>query len=362
MKKSFYLSLILTFSFTIIFAQKSVNSYKYVLVPKYYEFLKAPDQYQLNSLTKFLFDKAGFTTLFNDEVYPQELAANSCLALKVVVDKSPGMFTTKLRISMLDCHNIVVYSTQEGRSKEKQYKKAYHEALRRAFEEIKELNYSYDGSLNNVTGDVVVKDGQIQIVSKEVELTDEMIDILAEALLEKEAEVPEKIEVQKVSEKEPEPAAPLKEKEVQQKEIKGAVVEKKEATAVAKEIEPVAEVRVREVAKKEERTAIKETPPVENVQDELKISVAKTVNIKSLEGKFVMGNWGTCTISKKENVFSVVGGDENFEFATIYKSSKPAIYIIKWVAYKQPQLLELDKNGNLRVDTDSGVKTYERTN
>lgn len=79
MTKSFSISLLLIFSFSILFAQKSINSYKYILVPKQYEFQKSADQYQLNSLTKFLFERAGFTVLFTDESFPVDLSNNRCL-------------------------------------------------------------------------------------------------------------------------------------------------------------------------------------------------------------------------------------------------------------------------------------------
>ena len=346
MKKSFYLSLIVAFSFSTIFAQKSVNSYKYVLVPKQYEFLNAPDKYQLNSLTKFLFDKAGFTTLFTDEVYPQEIATNRCLALRVVVDDNSGMFRTKLRINLLDCHNIVVYSTIEGISKEKEYKKAFHEAMRNAFEEIMELNYSYNGSLNNDQKEIVVQDGAIQIVQEEVKLSDEIVDMIVES---------------KLKDKEIKPDLEKQTKKVQKREIL-PVVEKEAKKEAVKQVESVAEVKTKKAEKLKKQAVIEEKKEIKMKQKELKKSAPEVTSINALEGKYDMDKWGECTISKKDTSYAVVGGDENFEFAKIFKTSKPAVYIIKWAAYKQPQLLEIDNNGNLKVDTENGVKIYKRTN
>ena len=45
------------------FAQSDINNYKYVSVSDRFDFLKTSDQYQLNSLTKFLLNKSGFTVL-----------------------------------------------------------------------------------------------------------------------------------------------------------------------------------------------------------------------------------------------------------------------------------------------------------
>ena len=364
MKKSLYLSLFLACSFSLIFAQKNVNSYKYLLVPKQYDFLKSPDQHQLNSLTKFLFEKEGFITLFTDEQYPAELASNSCLGLKVDVDDNSGMFNTKLKINLLDCHNIVVYETKEGRSKLKEYKKAFHEALREAFEEIKDLNYSYDGSLNNEVREVEFKDGEIRVVENEAKLAEELKELLAKSKIkEKEIEPVVTEEVEKAEEKE---MKPVVEKEVEAEKVD----EKKMKPVVAKEVEkvdekemkPIVEKEVKKVKEKKTNKAVKkEKTTLEDRKVTLKKATPEKPQIKTLEGTYIMDNWGTCAVSKKEDMYSVVGGDENFEFATIFKTSKPGIYIIKWAAYKQPQLLEIVDNGNLKVDTENGIKIYKKT-
>ena len=67
-------------SMTLI-AQTSINDYKYVVVPKSYEFSQEQDQYQLNSLSKFLFEKHGFNTIMEGDNYPTDLAEDRCLAL-----------------------------------------------------------------------------------------------------------------------------------------------------------------------------------------------------------------------------------------------------------------------------------------
>jgi hypothetical protein len=127
-----------------LMSQVSLNNYKYVTIPKKFDFLKSEDQYQLNSLTDFLFMKEGFKTLFNTDSKPQELLNDQCLGLHSEVQKNSSMFTTKLIIVLSNCNNEIVFTSKEGKSKEKDYKKAYHESLRDAFQSISELNYSYD--------------------------------------------------------------------------------------------------------------------------------------------------------------------------------------------------------------------------
>ena len=59
--------LVALFISTASFAQKSINNYKYVIVPSKFDFVKGKDKYQTSSLTKFLFNKYGFTAFLDDE-------------------------------------------------------------------------------------------------------------------------------------------------------------------------------------------------------------------------------------------------------------------------------------------------------
>ncbi len=127
-----------------VFAQSNLNEYKYIIVPKKFDFLKEKDQYQLNSLTQFLFDKYGFKTLIEGESYPEDLAKNRCLALRSDVMKDSGMFKTKLNVELKNCNDQVVFTSVRGESREKDFAKAYTAALRAAFESVKDLNYKYE--------------------------------------------------------------------------------------------------------------------------------------------------------------------------------------------------------------------------
>lgn len=128
------------------FSQESINNYKYVIVPNKYDFVKEADQYQLNSLSKFLFEKYGFKVVMQDDTYPDELYNNMCLGLKSDVVNESGLFTTKLKVVLKNCQNRVVFEGAEGTSKDKQYKVAYNQALREAFISVEALNYSYEPS------------------------------------------------------------------------------------------------------------------------------------------------------------------------------------------------------------------------
>ncbi|WCC41630.1 hypothetical protein PJJ26_09100 [Tenacibaculum finnmarkense] len=155
---------------TSIQAQKNVNNYKYIMVPNKFDFLKTVDQYQTSSLTKFLFKKHGFTVFLADEVLPDDLAENRCLALTAVFTDASSLFTTKNSITLKDCGNKDVFSSKEGRSKIKNYKKSYHEAIRNAFKSIKALKYKYTpNSTQNIIQNI---DNQSELLAnKTVEST-----------------------------------------------------------------------------------------------------------------------------------------------------------------------------------------------
>ena len=174
MKLNLTALIILFFSSGIIIGQQSLDEYKYVIVPNKYDFLKTDDQYQLNSLTKFLFDKEGFQTLFDKDIRPQELIINSCLGLTSRVNNNSGMFTTKLVIELVNCRNETVLTSAEGRSKEKDFKKGYQGALRQAFKSIMELNYSYEPDKGPVVKETQVENEKVMVVP--FQLVEEMVD------------------------------------------------------------------------------------------------------------------------------------------------------------------------------------------
>jgi hypothetical protein len=130
------------------FSQSSVNDYKYIIVPNQYEFLNEQDKYQINSLTKFLFNKYGYTAYMQDEEFPEDLSVNRCLGLMTDVIKENAFLKVKLRIDLKDCNGNVVHSSRIGETREKEYAKAYNFALRNAFITYQNMNYSYKPNEN----------------------------------------------------------------------------------------------------------------------------------------------------------------------------------------------------------------------
>ncbi|WP_445738245.1 hypothetical protein [Mariniflexile sp.] len=201
MKTKISALLIACFITISVFAQTNLNNYKYVIVPNRYDFLKEKDQYRLNSLTQFLFNKYGFQALMEGEKYPDDLVKNRCLALKSDLVKDSGMFKTKLAIELKDCNDQIVYTSEMGESREKEYDKAYNEAVRNAFESIEALNYKYvpSAAITSVASQEVVPNNE---VAKEIQQLKEEIESLKK---EKETVVqiaePQVVVVEKVPEK-----------------------------------------------------------------------------------------------------------------------------------------------------------------
>lgn len=167
--KNIIITVLIFFMFgSISYAQTDLNAYKYVIIPRKYDFLKDENKYELNALTKFLFTKKGFETLYEGENYPVDLLGNPCLSVKADVHNNSNLFTTKLTIVLTDCHSKEVYSSIEGKSKEKEYKKTYHEALRSAFISIDNLNYRFDPDLAANTQLVAKAQTPAEVSPKEV--------------------------------------------------------------------------------------------------------------------------------------------------------------------------------------------------
>lgn len=164
MKK--HIVLLLMFVYTFSFAQ-SVNDYKYALVPSKFNFLNEKDEYKLNTLTKLLLEKYGFVVYLDSDVMPDELINSNCNKVYVEVVSSDSFFTTKLKIILKDCKNNILASSEEGTSRDKEYRVAYNEALRNAFKSFDTLNYKYKPS------------GEIGIISsqKEIANTDLLLPI-----------------------------------------------------------------------------------------------------------------------------------------------------------------------------------------
>jgi hypothetical protein len=223
MKIKLLLSGIFFLMISYAFSQTNLNDYKYIIVPDKFDFLKEKNQYQINGLAHFLFGKYGFNAIKEGGDYPEDLRRNGCLALKSDVLKEQGMFKTKLKVELKDCNGRVVYVAPIGESSEKEFKNAYNFALRNAFENLKDLNYSYkpNESITSLTIKPVATNTSQTVakneVSKEIQELKAEIENLKKEKTKEEKEVlvvtPKQKTVLEIPlQKNIEPANPIKEK------------------------------------------------------------------------------------------------------------------------------------------------------
>ena len=147
----FFTILFLFISTSKMKSQSDLDQFKYFIVPTYFNGFDIADKYQLNSLTYFLFQKNNFEVLKEIDTKPKDLSDNPCLGglLRLVKHKG-GMFKTKVSFDIVDCNNQVVFKSDIGESREKDFKTAYHEALRNTFECINNEDYNYSTKIDSI--------------------------------------------------------------------------------------------------------------------------------------------------------------------------------------------------------------------
>ena len=116
-----------------LFAQVAVPEFAYVIVPEKFEFQSAENTYQINDLTIFLLKKNGFNAVSEKTLN----RFDPCDALFADLEMENGLVLTKATLILRNCKGVEVVRTVTGRSKVKDYKKAYHEAIRNALKNFK---------------------------------------------------------------------------------------------------------------------------------------------------------------------------------------------------------------------------------
>lgn len=224
MKKLCFIILIITGLQFKVVAQEIINNYKYIIIPTQYDFLKEDDKYQLNSLTKFLFNKYGYTAFLQNDELPEDLKKNRCLGLYADVIDEKAFLKTKLRIDLKDCGGNVVMTSRIGETREKEFAKAFNLALRDAFETYQNFDYKYVPSKNDaIESSKPLTDKPVEAKDKEIERLKEEVKTLKQ----------EKVEPKTVDS----PKAVAKEPELKINETKVEIVEESSNVLYAQPIE-----------------------------------------------------------------------------------------------------------------------------
>jgi hypothetical protein len=135
---------------------QDLNQYQYAIVPAKFDFLKENDKYRLNTLTKLLMEKYGFIAYLSTDIQPEEIANTNCNKVFVDVLESGNLFMTKLKVVLKDCKNNILFTTEVGSSREKEFGAGFNEALRNAFKSFEKLNHKYNGE--SIKETVVLKE------------------------------------------------------------------------------------------------------------------------------------------------------------------------------------------------------------
>ena len=137
MMKHLFLTLVIIVTCSnLSLVQKRLSDYSFVVVPDEFEFLSKANQYQLNDMAKYYLTKNGFNTYYFSELP----SVDNCDGLWADVESISGFTRTKILVILKDCKGIEVYRSQPGASKQKEYKKSYQDALRKAFLSFEELD------------------------------------------------------------------------------------------------------------------------------------------------------------------------------------------------------------------------------
>ncbi len=151
----FIFSILFTFSQSVN-SQNTISDYAYIVVPQQFEFQRGKDQHQVNTLTRHLFNSSGFNAIYDEELK----GLPRCEGLFADVIRESSFLQTKMTIVIKDCNNNIVFQSTEGSSKQKEYKKSYHEAIRKAFRSIEVLGVN-QGDLSDFRESVEKRDAAI---------------------------------------------------------------------------------------------------------------------------------------------------------------------------------------------------------
>ncbi|MEM9078532.1 MAG: hypothetical protein AAGC43_15935 [Bacteroidota bacterium] len=141
MKTRFFLLL----AFTVVLGSSAFaqfNEYKYIVVPKKFDAFRKENMHQTSTNIKYLLTQKGFNAVYDDAM-PEDLFQNRCLGLIVSLQDDSSFFATKVSILFKDCRSVEIFRTVEGRSKLKEFRPAYSQAIQRAFVSLDGIDYQY---------------------------------------------------------------------------------------------------------------------------------------------------------------------------------------------------------------------------
>lgn len=166
--KKIVLLLVLSFSFQGF--SQVLNKYQYVVVPTKFDFMKVENEHRLNTIVKNKLEKMGFIAYYENNI-PLEVAQKSCEILKVDLVKGGTFVWTKMNLIFKDCQGKVVFQSDEGKSKDKDFKIAYTECTDQIFESLFALKYKFQETPEKT---IIIKN-EVKSIENQVESTNDIL-------------------------------------------------------------------------------------------------------------------------------------------------------------------------------------------
>lgn len=128
-KLTFLLLLLLNFSGK---AQENC----YLVLPKQFSFQRSENQYRINSLSKHLLIEQGFQVIWSDELETHSTIQPKNI-IKVDLENRSNLMVTKVKFIFKDALGKTIFTTKEGKSRQKDFTKAFNEAVKWALNDLR---------------------------------------------------------------------------------------------------------------------------------------------------------------------------------------------------------------------------------
>lgn len=124
---------------------QTLNDYKMVLIPSKFSFQKEDNQYRINTTIKAYLKQKGFDAYLSTERLPEGFIEYNCNKLYVNAVTEGNMFITKIKFEFKDCKDNILFVTDFGESREKEYATAYNFATIQSIKTFDKANYKHNG-------------------------------------------------------------------------------------------------------------------------------------------------------------------------------------------------------------------------
>lgn len=136
------------FLLSVLSFGQSLNDYNKAIVLAKFPFQKSDNQYRINATVKAFLNEKGIETYIENEKMPDGFQDIKCDKLYVDAQEENTMFVTKIKFLFKDCYGAVLFTTDLGQSREKEYAISYNLASIEALKTFDKSKYKYSGKIS----------------------------------------------------------------------------------------------------------------------------------------------------------------------------------------------------------------------